>query len=79
MRERLRAIAAEVFGLPVSELPGEVASHELEAWDSLRHLELMLAVEMEFETQISSEAMPTLLSLELIEEYLREQGVPARL
>ena len=39
--------------------------------------ELMLALEMEFGVQISSEAMPALLSLDAIEEHLREQGVPA--
>ena len=44
-------------------------------WDSLHHIELMLAIEMEFGVQISSEAMPALLSVDAIEEYLREQGV----
>ena len=46
-------------------------------WDSLRHMELMLALELEFGVQITSEAMTALLSLDAIDAYLREQGVPA--
>jgi len=77
MRDRLRAVAAEVFGVPAAEIPEGATNQEIPGWDSLRHLELMLAVEMEFGAQISSEAMPLLLSLEVIEEYLREQNVAA--
>lgn len=68
---------AEVFQLSADQIPAEATNEDLERWDSLSHLELMLAVEMEFGVQISSEAMPLLLSLEAIEEQLVEQGVPA--
>ena len=77
MPNRIREIAADVFGIPVSELPEDASAETVPGWDSLHHLELMLAIEMEFGISISSEAMPGLLSLEAIEEELREQGVAA--
>ena len=77
MRERIQEIAAGVFGIPVDEMPPDAANDTLAGWDSLQHLELMLAIEMEFGVRVSSEAMPALLSLEAIEDYLREQGVAA--
>jgi acyl carrier protein len=77
VRRRLREIAADVFGVPVDELPEDAGADTVAGWDSLHHLELMLAVEMAFGVQISSEAMPGLLSLDAIEEHLREQGAAA--
>ena len=77
MRERIQEIAAGVFGIPADEMPLDASNDTLAGWDSLQHLELMLAIEMEFGVRVSSEAMPALLSLEAIEDYLREQGVAA--
>ncbi len=77
MPNRIREIAADVFGVPVADLPEDASQETVTGWDSLHHLELMLALEMEFGVQISSEAMPELLSIEAIDEYLREQGVAA--
>lgn len=77
MRDRIQQIAAGVFGIPAEEMPADASNDTLAGWDSLQHLELMMAVEMEFGVHVSSEAMPALLSLEAIEDYLREQGVVA--
>jgi acyl carrier protein len=77
VQNRIREIAADVFGVSAADLPEDASNENVPGWDSLHHLELMLAVEMEFNVQISSEAMPALLSIDAIEEYLREQGVPA--
>lgn len=77
MQKRIREIAADVFGVPAGDLPEDASQENVIGWDSLHHLELMLALEMEFGIAISSEAMPALLSLDAIEEHLREQGVPA--
>ncbi len=65
---------AEVFG--VDELPENVTTEDVGQWDSLRHLELMLELELEFHIEISSEAMPELVSLDAIEAYLQD-NVPA--
>jgi acyl carrier protein len=77
MRERIREMAAEVFELPVAEIPLDASNETVEAWDSLRHIELLLAIELEFGARVTSEAMPELLSLESIELYLRENGAAA--
>ncbi len=74
MRDRVRRIMAEVFG--VDELPENVTTADVAQWDSLRHLELMLELELEFGVEISSEVMPELVSLDAIETYLQDE-VPA--
>ena len=75
MRERLRELAGETFGVAVAEVPDDASPEVLPQWDSLNHIELMLALELEYGVQISSEVLPELLSLGAIEEYLHEQGV----
>ena len=75
MRERLRELAGETFGVAVAEVPDDASPEVLAQWDSLNHIELMLALELEYGVQISSEVLPELLSLGAIEDYLHEQGV----
>ena len=65
---------AAVFLLAVESLPDDSAIDAVPEWDSLRHLELMLALEMEFGVRISTSAMLELLSLQAIEEYLQSVG-----
>lgn len=75
MRDRLRELAGQTFGVPVSDVPDDASPEVLPQWDSLNHIELMLALELEYGVRISSEVLPELLSLDAIEEYLQEQGV----
>lgn len=75
MRDRIRELIAEAFGLEVGAVPDHASVDVMAAWDSLHHIELMLALELEFGVEITSEAMPVLLSADAIERYLREQGV----
>src|SRR5579884_4076043 len=73
MRERIRRVMAGVFHTEPTELPDDVSSEDLEEWDSLRHLELMLELELEFDIEIDSEAMAELLSRPAIEAYLKAE------
>ena len=77
MRERIKRVMARIFGVPIAAVPDDADVNGFAQWDSLRHLELMVALEMEFGVRISSEAMVELLSLEAIEEYVRGQATPA--
>jgi len=75
MRERLRLVMADLFECAPGEIPDDADPDTLPGWDSLRHLQLMLALEAEFGVRISTESMLELASLSGIEEYLREHSV----
>jgi acyl carrier protein len=75
MRDHLRELAGQTFGMPSADVPEDASTQVLSEWDSLSHIELMLALEMEYGVQIPSDVLPELLSLDAIEAYLREQGV----
>jgi acyl carrier protein len=46
---------------------------ELEGWDSLNHMQLMLAIETEFGVRISTSMMLELVSLDAIQDFLKSQ------
>jgi acyl carrier protein len=75
MRDRIKLVMANTFGLSVEDIPPDANIDHFEEWDSLRHLELMLALETEFGLHISIDVMVELLSLEAIEDFLRREAV----
>ena len=75
MRERIKQTMASVFGVPAATIPDDAAANEFPEWDSMHHLELMLALEAEFGEHISTETIGELLSFRAIEAYL---SVPRR-
>ena len=74
MRDRVRQAMASVWNVPADEIPEDADTTSLDSWDSLRHLELMLQLEMSFGVQIPADEVPELISIAAIEEALREHG-----
>ena len=75
MRDQIKQLLADVFAIPIEELSDEATIEDVSQWDSLRHLELMLELEMKFGVSIPMVVMLELLSLEAIEDFLRTQEV----
>ena len=75
MRDQIKQLLADVFAIPIEELSDEATIEDVSQWDSLRHLELMLELEMKFGVSIPMAVMLELLSLEAIEDFLRTQEV----
>lgn len=74
MHERLQAVLADVLEVDPSEIGPETNAEDVAGWDSLRQLELMLALELEYGVRIPAEAMLELQSVPAIEAFLTEHG-----
>jgi len=74
VRDRLKEVLGGVLELPASEIPDDASADTLSGWDSLRHLELMLALELEYGVHIPTEDMLELRSLEAIEAFVAANG-----
>jgi acyl carrier protein len=70
---RVRTVMSEVFKCDVSEHENLVRS-QTEQWDSLKHLELILALEDEFKIRFSAEQAANMDSLEDIVNILGGNG-----
>lgn len=71
--ERLRRVFADVFEIPIERIEPTSSPDTIESWDSLHHLNLVLALEQEFQVQIDPEEIVQLLSFELVEMILAEK------
>lgn len=74
LESRVHQIFSDVFSIPVDQLQSEASPESVSTWDSLNHLNLVLALEQEFGIQFSpEEAMDGMASLEKIVLLLKEK------
>ena len=74
MHDRLRNLLAGVFETAPEEIGDDASPETLPGWDSLRQLELMLALELEYGVRIPADTMLDLQTVPAIEEFLDEHG-----
>jgi acyl carrier protein len=68
--DRLNAVAAAVFGVDADGLTDDASPTTIPQWDSVGHLELVLALEAEFGVQFAVDEIATLNSLGVIRQRL---------
>jgi acyl carrier protein len=73
--DRIDAIVATVLKIPVSSVTEETSPDTIDKWDSLAHLNLVMAIEIEFQISLSPEDAMEMLSVGLIRTILKERGV----
>ena len=55
MFEQVRSVASDIFGVPAEKITAESSPETIENWDSMQHLNLVLAVEEKFGVQLEPE------------------------
>jgi acyl carrier protein len=69
----IQQIMASIFEISVEEITLESSQDNLENWDSLKHLDLVVAIEEEFDIIFPVEEIGNLISFKLISVILKEQ------
>ncbi len=64
--ERVRGIAADVLQVSGNEITAQSSTENVETWDSLHHLNLVLAFEQEFGVQFEPEEIDQMNSVQRI-------------
>jgi len=76
--ERVRHIIADLFNRSFEQVTSASSPDTLADWDSLQHLNIVLALEQEFALQFTPEEIEQMLSVELIADLTEEKlGAPA--
>jgi acyl carrier protein len=63
---QIKNIMSAVFEIPVEEINDEASPETLEKWDSLKHMNLIVALEEEFKFTYSDEQTIEMLNYSLI-------------
>jgi len=72
--DALTALFAEVLNVPAAELSEDTSPDNTPAWDSLRVMELVAAIEDTFDLQLSTAEMMHMRSIGLARSILRAKG-----
>jgi acyl carrier protein len=54
VKPRLNAIFRDIFDDPKLEIRDDMTANDVEGWDSLSHIDLIVAVEKEFKIKLST-------------------------
>lgn len=68
-------IAGQTFNIPADSITPQLSSDDVENWDSLGHLNLILALEQEFKVRFAPEQIQQMMSLESIIKILQQLNV----
>jgi acyl carrier protein len=71
---RILEILSNVFEVEIATLNEDSSIDNIENWDSIRHLNLILALEEEFKITIPDEEVGDLVNFKLIELIINEQS-----
>ena len=64
--DEVRQTVADVFALDVNEVHANTSPENTPAWDSIGHLNLILALEQQFDASFDPEQIPHLVSVQAI-------------
>jgi acyl carrier protein len=67
MSDAIKEIMAQVLQIDVASINEGTSTDSVERWDSLRHMQLILALEEEFGIQFPDEMIPDLLNYAALE------------
>lgn len=68
--DKIRIVIAEVLQVSEDEIPPDITFGDIPQWDSLGHMEILLALEENFAVAVTAETISDLISLPLIVEHI---------
>lgn len=72
---RIYLVVSRVFGVPVEKIDDESSPDTITGWDSVHHLNLLMALESEFGISLKPDDAMEMISVRLIRRILSEYGV----
>ena len=72
MEERIKVVMSSVFNVPKGEIQSDASPDTINSWDSLRHMDLIIGLEEEFDIEFDDENIGNLLNYDLIKKHIKE-------
>ena len=76
MRDTIKKIMASVFGAEEKEITDTLRQADFEKWDSLHHLNLIVALEAHFKTSFEPEEILAMTDLDSIVRHVETKNGP---
>ncbi|MCP4049316.1 MAG: acyl carrier protein [bacterium] len=72
MKEIVKNVMATVFKVDLKDIE-EISQHTIKKWDSLNHLNLMIALESEFGVSLEPEEIGAMVDIETVCRIIEEK------
>jgi acyl carrier protein len=75
LNERVFKILSQVMNIPVEGVNEHSSPENIEQWDSLQHMNLILALEEDLKIKFTDEELAEMVNLQLILKALRSKNI----
>jgi acyl carrier protein len=73
LEDRIKNVMSAVFELPIDQITDDSSPDNIDGWDSLKHMNLVVALEDEFDVQFTDDNIIELINMKLIKTVLLEK------
>ena len=74
----LEKIMSDILKVPESEITDQLTMDNLDVWDSLRHMDLIVSIEQDFGIELTFDEIIIMRSVVAIKNVLKTKGVPVK-
>ena len=71
VQDRIKNVMSAVFELPVNQITDDSSPDTIGSWDSLKHMNLVVALEEEFEVEFTDDDIVEMMNYPLIKEIVK--------
>jgi acyl carrier protein len=71
--EKLKQVVSDILAVDIDNIDENSSSDNIDQWDSLSHIRLVMAIEVEFKVKLTPDDMMDMLSVKLIKMILEEK------
>tara|TARA_Y100000389_G_C17216298_1_gene391044 strand:- start:5 stop:256 length:252 start_codon:yes stop_codon:yes gene_type:complete len=72
IENRIKTVMSSVLNISKSEIHNKTSSDTIKSWDSLKHMNIIVGLEEEFDIEFDADEIGNLLNYELIRIYILE-------
>ena len=72
LKQKIISIMADIFELDASDIPDNASPGVVENWDSIRHMNLIVALEEEFDIRFNDNDIAELTTIPLIKAIIND-------
>ena len=72
MENKIKKVMSDVFNVDVGSINNDSSPDNIENWDSLKHMNLIVALEEEFDIEFDDNDIENLLNFQLINLTIKE-------
>jgi len=73
MDDKIKKIMSEVFSVSIESISEESSRQNLESWNSLNHLQMVFALEDEFQITLSPSEATRIIDFQSVKELLNNK------